>query len=93
MDKINKVTLTETPIKMGVSSVLMRWELPSDRQTEIAIAVTIPVVVDVQTLVVKVTDVDVIAVRVEVLLTSACVIKTRSLLLLPVYILSSLNLI
>jgi hypothetical protein len=43
----------------------MERRLPGTRETEIVVAVVVPVVVDVETLGVEIADVDVIAVRVD----------------------------
>ena len=59
---------------MGVY-VLDRLRLPGRRNTDIVIAVVVVPVVDIETLGIKVTDVDTVTVRIKILLAPIYVIR------------------
>ena len=67
--------------------------LPSRGQTDVVVAVVVPVVVDVQPVRIEVADVDPVAVRVDMLPASVRVTGTRGLQPVRAYILSFLNFI
>ena len=66
-----------------------RERLPGGRHAEIVVAIVVPVVVDVETVGIEVANVDMVAVRVEILLVSICVTEARGLLPIGLYPLTS----
>lgn len=66
MDKVGSSEFRPPPGLTAALHSASEIEVPGGRQTDVVIAVVVPVVVDVQTILVEVADVDPVAVRGEV---------------------------